>query len=124
MITKVSMRLPIIGSRRELVGMAVVQMDDGVEIKDIDIIAKRNGTLFVGMPSVRTFGYPDNPRKKVFHNEDGRPYWNRELVSLINHDTRRLWEDCLIDAYYQLEESGESKIELVRPPRQANTLAS
>lgn len=71
----------------KMVGTASVVLDDCFIVRNIRIIAKEDGGYLVAMPSRRT---ADGEYKDIAHP--------------LNSETRKMFEDAILDAYNNIEE--------------------
>lgn len=85
-ITKVSVR-KVESSNPKMKGTAYVELDNSFAIENIRIIEKADGSLFAAMPSRKR-------QNGEFH----------DICHPINEDTRKLFNDTIIEEYNNISE--------------------
>ena len=88
-ITKVSVR-KVESSNPKMKGTAYVELDNCFAIENIRIIEKADGSLFAAMPSRKR-------QSGEFH----------DICHPINEETRKLFNDAIIEEYNKLNETEE-----------------
>jgi DNA-binding cell septation regulator SpoVG len=107
-ITRVHVRLAVSpADRPELQATCSMDLDDLITIKDVEVVARRDGSLFVAMPSCRFFGKPTKAGVRTYFDHHGEPYHYRDVVAIASQAARTEIESIVIPAFRDVARSGE-----------------
>ena len=94
---------------RQLVAVGNVTIDNMLSIREVQVIRRFDGSCFVMLPSVKTFGMPKNPRTKVYTDSRGLNYFYRDVVGCSDLGLRREIETVVGGAYRHMVALGKAE---------------
>ncbi len=109
-ISEIYVRLPGPKRQRGILALATITISGAIKVRDITILRRMDGSLFIATPTIRTNGQPQQVGRKTFFDESGTPYFYRELVSIQDTQARRYVESVVLTAYQSMIARGLSEV--------------